>query len=86
MRGTFIKSQSGDTIGFTSSTVINELFHTILIGEVKIKYGNVEVIRFIKEHPDVSGLWNIYLKELELLCSGKMQFVYANAYNMVNSN
>ena len=47
------KVNMGDTIGFTSSTVINELFHTILIGEVKIKYGDVEVIRFIKEHPNV---------------------------------
>lgn len=47
------KVNQGDMIGFTSSTVINELFHTILIGEVKIKYGDVEVIRFIKEHPNV---------------------------------
>lgn len=47
------KINLGDVIGFTSSTVINELFHTLLIGEVKLKYGDVEVIRFIKEHPNV---------------------------------
>ncbi len=47
------KINSGDVIGFTSSTAINELFHTLLIGEVKLKYGDVEVIRFIKEHPNV---------------------------------
>lgn len=46
------KINHGDTIGFTSSTAINELFHTILIGEVKRKYGDIEVIRFIKEHPN----------------------------------
>lgn len=47
------KINHGETIGFTSSTVINELFHTILVGEIKQKYGDVEVIRFIKEHPNV---------------------------------
>ncbi|MCZ7356613.1 MAG: PIN domain-containing protein [Candidatus Methanoperedens sp.] len=46
------KINNGEVIGFTSSTVINELFHTILIGEVKQKYGDIEVIRFIKEHPE----------------------------------
>lgn len=48
-----LKINHGEAIGFTSSTVINELFHTILVGEIKQKYGNVEVIRFIKEHPNV---------------------------------
>ncbi len=47
------KINAGEVIGFTSSTVINELFHTILIGEIKQKYGDIEVIRFIKEHPEV---------------------------------
>ncbi|MBU3966882.1 MAG: PIN domain-containing protein [Euryarchaeota archaeon] len=47
------KINEGVIIGFTSSTVINELFHTLLIGEIKKKYGDKEVIRFIKEHPDV---------------------------------
>ncbi len=47
------KINMGDVIGFISSTVINELFHTLLIGGVKLKYGDVEVIRFIKEHPNV---------------------------------
>jgi predicted nucleic acid-binding protein len=47
------KINQGETIGFTSSTVINELFHSILIGEVRLKYGDVETIRFIKEHPNV---------------------------------
>jgi len=47
------KINEGMIIGFTPSTVINELFHTILIGEIKKKYVDKEVIRFIKEHPDV---------------------------------
>jgi predicted nucleic acid-binding protein len=47
------KINHGETIGFTSSTVINELFHTILAGGIKQKYGDVEVIRFIKKHPNV---------------------------------
>ncbi len=47
------KINEGEIIGFTSSTVINELFHTILIGEVKKKYGDNNIIRFIKEHPNV---------------------------------
>ena len=47
------KINEGIIIGFTSSTVINELFHTLLIGELKKKYGDKDVIRFIKEHPDV---------------------------------
>ena len=42
------KVNQGDTIGFTSSTVINELFHTILVGEVKTKYGDIEVIPSLK--------------------------------------
>ncbi len=53
------KINQGDIVGFTSSTAINELFHTILIGEVKKKYGGVEVIRFIKEHPDVISECNV---------------------------
>ncbi len=47
------KINEGEIIGFTSSTVINELFHTILIGEIKKKYGDGDVIRFIKGHPNV---------------------------------
>lgn len=47
------KINQGEIVGFTSSTVVNELFHTLLIGEVRLKYGNVETIRFIKEHPNV---------------------------------
>ncbi|KCZ73503.1 putative nucleic acid-binding protein, contains PIN domain [Candidatus Methanoperedens nitroreducens] len=47
------KINQGEIIGFTSSTVVNELFHTILIWEVKLKYGDVDIIRFIKERPDV---------------------------------
>jgi predicted nucleic acid-binding protein len=47
------KINEGEVIGFTSSTVINELFHTILIGEIKRKYEVNDVIHFIKEHPDV---------------------------------
>jgi hypothetical protein len=33
------KINEGVIIGFTSSTVIDELFHTILIGEIKKEYG-----------------------------------------------
>ncbi len=47
------KINDGEIIGFTSSTVINELFHATLIGEVKKKYGDIDVIHFIKEHPEV---------------------------------
>ena len=51
--GLLSKVNGGEVIGFTSSTVINELFHTILIGEIKRKYEVNDIIHFIKEHPDV---------------------------------
>ncbi len=59
------KINQGDIVGFTSSTAINELFHIILIGEVKNKYGGVEVIRFIKEHPNVISECDVAYDALE---------------------
>lgn len=59
------KINNGEIIGFTSSTVINEIFHTILVGAIKQKYGDVEVIRFIKEHPDVISECEVAYSALE---------------------
>lgn len=59
------KINEGVIIGFTSSTVINELFHVLLIGEIKKKYGGKEVIRFVKEHPDVISQCSVAYSALD---------------------
>jgi len=33
-----VRINHGDIAGFTSSTVINELFHTVLVGDVRRRY------------------------------------------------
>jgi predicted nucleic acid-binding protein len=70
--GLLSKINDGEIIGFTSSTAINELFHTVLVGEVKKKYGGNDIVHFIKEHPNVISECSVAYSVLDDVFNSRM--------------
>jgi predicted nucleic acid-binding protein len=66
------KINDGEIIGFTSSTVINEIFHTVVVGEVRKKYGGNDIVHFIKEHPYVISECSVAYSVLDDIFNSRM--------------
>jgi predicted nucleic acid-binding protein len=75
-----VQINHGDIAGFTSSTVINELFHTVLVGDVRRRYQlkKEEVIGFIKNNPQVISETKVAYKAMDDVFDSNMVILSVN--------
>jgi predicted nucleic acid-binding protein len=63
--------EKGEIIGYTSDFVLNEIFHKLMIAEVVKKFGITakQVVRFVKEKPEVIAELETVWTEMEIIRS-----------------